>query len=73
MMTEIDPKTGLDTFTWRGQVRYRCPECQFDSHKSVEVTKHWNEVHAPKRHVGGPTLFDGEGKVVDRDLYFSAE
>jgi len=56
----------LDTFTWKGQTRYKCPDCGFDAHDPVEVVKHWKVIHGKKSaRVGGPTLFDAKGEPLD--------
>lgn len=59
----------LTTFTSRGQLRYRCPACEFDSYLVANVIKHWSESHsqAQQRTLPGATLFDAKGNKVSSE------
>lgn len=61
----------LQTYEWRGQTRFRCPEhpeCQFDSHSVEILTKHWVDSHRPAGIATiGPTLYDPEERLVDKE------
>ena len=67
----------LDTFTWGGQTRYRCPDCPFDSYSEAAVLKHWVQIHGEITNPGGagPTLFDAEEKPIHtrREIHVPAE
>jgi hypothetical protein len=63
---------GLETFIGLGgQVRYRCPECPFDSYQTEQVLLHWRDSHAKQAApVGlGPTLFDAEDKPIQKEIW----
>jgi hypothetical protein len=63
---EIESK--LVTYEYRGQKRYRCPVCEFDSYKVVNVIKHWSESHfEATKSLPGVTLFDAKGKRVSNE------
>ena len=61
----------LQTFLSRGQVRYRCPECGFDSYSPAEVRKHWTSTHR-QTEPPGPVLFDADDKPIQKEIYVPA-
>ena len=73
MVTPVieDPNSEeLETFVSArsSQVRYRCPNCQFDSHKKEGVLEHWLDTHVEKHGKNEPrsssTLYDSENKPI---------
>lgn len=52
MSSDVEYKT----FTWRGQTRYRCKLCEFDSYSPTEVDRHVKRSHGTM--VGGGMLLD---------------
>ena len=59
----------IDFYYWKGQKRYRCPECKFDSYSLDYLQKHIHEhTKAKARAKGkGPILFDPAGKAINND------
>jgi hypothetical protein len=56
----------LKTFVSRGQVRYCCPACGFDSYSVEAVTHHHLHSHRGDGSTGmGPTLFDANGNTLN--------
>lgn len=35
----------ITTFYFLGQKRFRCPDCDFDSHEKQQIVEHWMVVH----------------------------
>lgn len=61
------PLGELDTFVFKGQTRFRCPDCPFDSHNAGMVAKHWAESHSGGGSPTGPTLFDADDKPIQQE------
>jgi glycosyltransferase involved in cell wall biosynthesis len=61
----------LKTFFSRGQIRYRCPDCTFDSYSPAEVRKHWSGTHRQPAEPG-PVLFDADDKPIQKEIYVPA-
>lgn len=55
----------LLSFTARGQTRYCCPSCGFDSYTVELVLKHWHSAHQEVTANTGPTLFDAKGNAIE--------
>lgn len=64
---EVPTRTKLETFFWKHQIRYRCPECSFDGPSELAVLTHWKHSHvAQDQPGGGPTLFDAEDRPIGK-------
>jgi len=60
----------LESFVFRGQVRYRCPACSFDSYSTLEVVRHWSTMHRASQASPelGPILFGPDDKPIEREI-----
>lgn len=58
--------TKLEKFTFMGQERFRCPDCPFDHYEPAIVLDHHRTVHGSVKTEYTPTLFDYEGKELNR-------
>jgi hypothetical protein len=52
ILDDLDPKTGLRVFHFRGQLRYRCPlkwesgdDCVYDTHDLEALKEHMSAPH----------------------------
>lgn len=60
----------IQTFEWKGSLRYRCPECAFDTytlHGNSGMLYHIAKAHSAKPaepNLPTPKLFDGTGKEI---------
>lgn len=62
-MPEEEP---YETFVGRGnQLRYRCPECPFDSYSIGLLETHIKDSHVEERKASAVTLFDADDKPID--------
>jgi hypothetical protein len=64
----------IKTFLWRGQLRYRCPHCVYDSYilhgregLLLHIARSHKEQKASKPPANFPTLFDASGREVEQD------
>jgi hypothetical protein len=62
---------GFQTFIFSGQLRYRCTDCGFDTYSIDLVKQHYATSHQDAQ-APMPTLFDSEGKQVQRDIHVPA-
>ena len=78
---DVDPVTGLRTFFFRGQKRYRCPTfwesgdiCQRDHYDPQWILEHAREPHTadgkpkPVRIVRRSSLLDQEGRQIEYEV-----
>lgn len=56
----------LETFEFGDQLRYCCPECEFDSYSPHNIAQHWVESHSEPSGPSGPTLFDATDKPIEQ-------
>ncbi len=56
----------LETFLWRGQTRFRCPDCAWDGPSEGAAVKHWTESHCEQASPV-PTLFDAHDRLIEPD------
>ncbi len=57
----------LTTFVWRGQTRFRCPDCAWDGPSEGAAVAHWTESHHVAKAIPAPTLFDSKDKLIEPD------
>jgi len=74
-----------ETFLWSGQLRYRCnrqwpnsnTRCEYDTHDLHQMNDHVRSIHTTKKATfitpPMPTLFDADGKQVERRYESPAE
>ena len=54
----------LLTFLWKGQTRFRCPDCSWDGPSEGAAVKHWTESHHAAEAIPVTTLFDSKDKLI---------
>ena len=63
------PMGEVETFEFKGQKRFRCPDCPFDSHEMAMLARHWVDSHAEVAGIpSGPTLFDADDKPLSKRI-----
>ena len=72
MPSDTPPTTGpleLRTFEWRGQKRYRCPDCDYDAAAPHDVVRHYTDSHTRQEVMAGPTLFGADDRPLPRTTH----